>query len=135
MGFNPARHVAVVALANAATGDGIDDIGRHVLDPAQPVNLKIPSVHHQISLPATALSRFVGTYQASDGYKIPIERGAMGLLVGSGTSQFAIYPETPTRFFAKVADLQFDFDGAGSGAPAFMVLHQDGESFTFKRTP
>src|SRR3990167_1683301 len=32
MGFNPARGVAVVALADAASGGGLDDIGRRVLD-------------------------------------------------------------------------------------------------------
>ena len=50
MGFNPARHIAVVALANAATGIGIDDIGTHVIAPGQTVDMHIPKVRHQIAL-------------------------------------------------------------------------------------
>ena len=33
MGVSPARRLAVVALANAATGVGVDDIGERLLDP------------------------------------------------------------------------------------------------------
>jgi len=41
MGFNPARGVAVVALADAASGGGLDDIAWRVLDPLEAVDLKI----------------------------------------------------------------------------------------------
>lgn len=40
MGFNPARRIGVVAIADAASGAGLDDIARRVLDPQQDVDLK-----------------------------------------------------------------------------------------------
>ncbi|MDB5434044.1 MAG: hypothetical protein JWR47_301 [Phenylobacterium sp.] len=132
MGFNPARRIAVVVLANAATGEGIDDIGAHVIAPGQAVNLKIPKIRHQINLPAAAIDRFIGVYRYAPGDEFPVTRGAVGLLVGGGTSQFPIYPETPTHFFAKVADVRLDF-AAGPGPAASVVLHQDGNSFTYQR--
>jgi CubicO group peptidase (beta-lactamase class C family) len=134
MGFNPARRIAVVALANAATGVGVDDIGAHVIAPRQPVNMHIPKIHHQITLPGAALDRLLGVYRHAPGDEFPVTRGATGLLVGSGPSQFPIYPESPTRFFAKMADVQLEF-AAGSGPPLAVVLQQDGKSFIYKRVP
>jgi CubicO group peptidase (beta-lactamase class C family) len=134
MGFNPKRGIAVVALANAATGLGIDDIGARVIFPGQTVNLKIPKVHHAIGLPANALHRLTGTYRFAPGDEFPVTLGASGLLVGSGSSQFPIYPEAATRFFAKVTDIQLDF-APGSGPSASVVLRQNGKTFVYKRVP
>jgi hypothetical protein len=134
MGFNPASHVAVVALADAAGGEGLDDIARRVLDPAQPVNLKIPIVHHEIALPEAALDRVLGTYEFAPDDKISVARATTGLLISAGPSQLIIYPEAPDRFFARVADLQFDFTlPPGGGPPTALVLHQDGQAFTYRR--
>jgi CubicO group peptidase (beta-lactamase class C family) len=136
MGFNPARHIAVVALADAASGEGLDDIARRVLDPAQAVNLKIPAVHHEVQLPSKALDRLLGTYRYAPGDEFTVTRGITGLLLGAGPGQLIIYPEAPGRFFAKVADIQIDFDlSADGGPPKALVLHQDSETFTYKRIP
>ena len=48
MGFDPVARVAVVALTNAATDVGVDDIGWHVLDPSQP----FIKIHPRIAVPA-----------------------------------------------------------------------------------
>jgi len=135
MGFNPARGVAVVALANASSSEGLDDIGRHVLDPAYPVDRTIPPVHHQIRLSAAATDHFLGTYQYAPDDRFVVTRGVTGLIVGSSGGQFVIYPDAPTHFFAKVGDLQFDFAAAGSGPSPSVVLHQDGKSYIYKRVP
>jgi serine-type D-Ala-D-Ala carboxypeptidase/endopeptidase len=135
MGFNPARRIGVVALANAASGLGVDDIGAHVIATGRPVSLAIPVVHHEISLTPEALDRFVGVYRYAPGDELAVVRGSKGgLLVGSGPSQFPVYPEGPNRFFAKVADIQLDF-AAGSGPPPSLVFHQDGQSYVYKRVP
>lgn len=134
MGFNPDRRIAVVALANAASGVGIQDIGSHVISVGQDVDMTIPKVRHQILLSPEALTRLIGLYRFAPGDELPVTRGATGLLVGAGTSQFPIYPELPTRFFAKVADLEFDFS-AGPGPSAWVVLHQEGKRYTYRRVP
>jgi hypothetical protein len=106
-----------------------------VLDPALPVDGAIPTVHHEIRLSATATDRLLGTYQYAPDDKLVIERGLTGLIVGNSQGQFVIYPETPTRFFAKIGDLVFDFAPAASGPSPSVVLRQDGQSFTYKRAP
>ncbi len=136
MGFDPERHIAVVALADAASGEGLDDIARRILDPTQPVSLKIPAIHHEIQLPAAAFDRLAGTYEYAPGDRISLAHAATGLLVTIGAGQLIVYPEAPDRFFAKVADVQFDFSlPPDGGSPTSFVLHQDGQSFTYKRIP
>ena len=135
MGFNPRRGIAVAALINASSGEGVDDIGRHVLDPAQAADLKIPKAHHQITLPPTALDHFLGTYEYAPDDRIEITRGVTGLIAGSGPGQFVIYPEAPTRFFAKIADLEFDFGPLTPAPPPLLNLHQDGQVYTYRRVP
>ena len=76
----------------------------------------------------------MGVYRYAPGDELPIARGAVGLLVGRGPSQFPIYPETPTRFFAKVAEIELEF-AAGVGPPPTVTLRQDGKSFVYKRVP
>ena len=132
MGFSPARRLAVVALANAATGVGVDDIGQHLLNPHRTVDLQIPPRHTQIVLPPATLEALTGLYRLAPGDDFRVERGARGLLVGSGPGQFPIYPEAATYFFAKVNALEFDFSGVHD-ASGFVVLHQDGKMYKYIR--
>lgn len=134
MGFNPARGVAVVALADAASGGGLDDIALRVLDPAESVDLKIVPSQRTVELPPAAVDRALGTYRYAPDDEMTITRGVTGLIVTAGPSQVLIKPQSRTRFFAKgEGDLYFDFPGAASKPADRMVLHQDGKSFVYRR--
>lgn len=134
MGFNPARRVAVVALADAASGEGLDDIARRVLDPQQTVDLKVTPQRRAISLPAGALERVLGLYEYAPGDRIEITRGQTGLIVTAGPSQLLIAPQSPTRFFSRYGgDILFDFPGSGPGPAATLILRQGGERFVYRR--
>jgi CubicO group peptidase (beta-lactamase class C family) len=134
MGFNPARGVAVVALADAASGGGLDDIGWHVLDPLEPVDLKVVPRPRTIDLPPAAVDRVLGTYRYAPDDEMTITRGVTGLIVTAGPGQFLIQPQSRTRFFAKGGgDLYLDFPGSASKPADRMVLHQNGESFVYRR--
>lgn len=50
IGFDPNAGVGVVALANAQTGVGADDIGLHLLDEHISVDLHIPTPHKEIPI-------------------------------------------------------------------------------------
>jgi CubicO group peptidase (beta-lactamase class C family) len=134
MGFNPARGVAVVALADAASGGGLDDIAWRVLDPAEPVDIKIVPRPRTVELPPAALDRVLGTYRYAPDDEMTITRGVTGLIVTAGPSQFLIQPQSRTRFFAKGGgDLYLDFPGPASRPADRMMLHQSGKSFVYQR--
>lgn len=134
MGFNPERGVAVVALADASSGGGLDDIAWRVLDPAEPVDLKIVPRPRVVELPPAAIDRVLGTYRYAPDDEMTITRGVTGLIVTSGPGQFLIQPQSRTRFFAKAGpDLYLDFPGAASKPADRMVLHQDGKRFVYHR--
>ena len=135
MGFNPTRHVAVVALADTASGGGFDDIARRVLDPQQSVDLKIIPWREAIALPEAALNRVIGHYEAAPGDHIEISRGMTGLIVSASQGQLVIRPLSQTRYFAAGDDLLIDFKNAESGPASALVLHQDGKSYVYERVP
>ena len=134
MGFNPARGVAVVALADAASGGGLDDIAWRVLDPLEPVDLKVVPRPRTVELPPAAIDRVLGTYRYAPDDEMTITRGVTGLIVTAGPGQFLIQPQSRTRFFAKAGgDLSLDFPGPTSKPADRMVLHQSGKTFVYQR--
>jgi D-alanyl-D-alanine-carboxypeptidase/D-alanyl-D-alanine-endopeptidase len=56
IGFDPKKHTGVVVLANMSTNEGIDDIGRHLLDPSIEL-LQPPKVRKEISVDPAILDR------------------------------------------------------------------------------
>jgi CubicO group peptidase (beta-lactamase class C family) len=135
MGFNPARRVAVVALADAASTDGFDDIARRVLDPKQVVDLKVLPWREAITLPESAVNHVIGNYQYAPDDRFEVSRGSTGLIVTAGKAQFLIQPLSRSRYFAPGIDLLIDFKDAASGPASALVLHQSGKSYIYKRVP
>lgn len=134
MGFNPARRVAVVALADAASGQGLDDIGRRVLDAQQVVDTVVRPVPITIALPEEVLGRVMGRYQYAPDDLMEISRGATGLIVTAGTSQLVIQPQSATRYVSRMMPgVAFDFAGADIGLASALILHQDGQSYVYTR--
>jgi len=134
MGFNPARRVAIVALADASSGGGLDDIAWHVLDPEEPVDLKIAPRPRTVELPPAAIDRVLGTYRYAPDDEMTITRGVTGLIVTEGPGQYLIQPQSRTKFFAKGGgDLYLEFPGVASKPADRVVLHQNGKSFVYHR--
>ncbi|NJD31548.1 MAG: serine hydrolase [Gammaproteobacteria bacterium] len=134
MGFNPARGVAVVALADAASGGGLDDIARSILDPGEPIDRKVVPRPRLVTLPSWAIDRVLGTYQYAPDDEMTITRGATGLVVTAGMSQFLVKPTSRTRFVAPDAmDLYLEFPGPAAETAPLMVFHQDGKRWAYAR--
>jgi CubicO group peptidase (beta-lactamase class C family) len=134
MGFNPARNSAVVALADAANGRGLDDIARHCLDPAQEVDAVVVPAPDFVTLPEDVLSRALGRYEYAADDWFEISRGATGLIATMGPSQLVIRPVSPTRYESRMAPgLAFEFVGADAGPASGLILHQDGQDYLYRR--
>lgn len=134
MGFNPARGVAVVALADAASGGGLDDIGWRVLDPVEPVDLTVVPRPRKIELRPAAIERVLGTYRYTPDDEMTITRGVTGLIVTAGPSQFVIQAQSRTRFFERAGgDLYLDFPGPESKPADRVLLHMGGKTLVYQR--
>lgn len=129
MGYDPAAHVGVVALSNASTPAGADDIGHHLLDPAFPLQkFAPPKEHKQISLDAKILEGFTGQYQLAPNFVLTISRSEDHLYAqATGQGKFEIFPEGPHNFFAKVTELTIAFETVA------LILHQMGQETRAKR--
>lgn len=130
MALDPQARVAVVALTNGATNAGVDDIGRHVLDPR--VTLARP--HHWITVSANLLERYVGRYKFEDGNHLTVVRDGDQLVVQlTGQGPLPVLATGPREFFPEDIEAQFVFAESGSGPAPSLVLSQDGQSWKAER--
>ena len=130
MAFDPRARVAVVALTNAATNVGVDDIGRHVLDP----RTALIKLHTRIAVPADVLERYVGIYKFEDGVVMTVGLDEDHLVVqmtGQGPSH--IFASAPREFFPEDIEAQFIFAASGTAPAQSLVLNQDGQSYPAQR--
>jgi CubicO group peptidase (beta-lactamase class C family) len=133
VGYDPVTRVGIVALTNLSTTIGVDDIGRHLLDPstallpADSPLIRKPQERTEISLDTELLQTYVGRYEFGPGMLMTITRGGnqlFGQLTGQGS--IPIYPESETEFFVRVVDAQITFRTDTQGRVNALVLHQLG---------
>lgn len=131
MGYDPKARVGVVALTNVSTPQGVDDIGRHLLNASYPL-LKIdtPVEHQQITLDTKTYDHYVGQYQLGPNAIMTMSReGGRFYSQLSNQPKVEIFPESETKFFLKVVDAQLTFTADASQ----MTLHQNGRDVVAKR--
>ena len=130
MGYNPRTRVGVVALSNAGTQGGVDDIGRHLLDASLPLTQSTappPVTRTQITLDPAVFDRYVGRYQLAPAAFITISRDGQRFIGQlTGQPQFEMFAESDRKFFLKVVDAQFSFESDGQNKATAVVLHQLG---------
>jgi CubicO group peptidase (beta-lactamase class C family) len=126
MGFDPQARVAVVALTNAATNVGVDDIGWHLLDPRVP----IVRAHPRVAVPAEVLQRYVGRYLFEDGVYMTVVREDDHLVVQmTGQGPSPVFAGGLREFLPEDIEAQFVFAESGTGPAQSLVLNQDGQSY------
>jgi CubicO group peptidase (beta-lactamase class C family) len=126
IGFDRAHKRGVVALANAQTATGADDIGLNLLDPTIPVDTHIPRPHKEIALEPAVLDRYVGRYRFSETDLVSITRQGDHLFCQVGNDNLQLFAESERDFFLKVADIQMTFDTLVAGRATKLVWHQGG---------
>ena len=126
IGFDPRARTAVVALSNAGTPAGVDDIGRHLLDRQIPLRAQ-PKARTAIAVDAAILEGYVGRYQLAPSAFLTISRKESGLFAQlTGQPEAEIFAETQRDFFYKVVDAQLTFEVGADGRATAIVLHQAG---------
>ena len=133
MGFDPKSRVGVAVLSNAETPEGVDDIGRHLLDAKVPL-MQPPKEHKEVSVDPKILGGYVGKYQLAPTFVLAITREGDQLFAqATGQPKFQIFPESQHDFFLKVVDAQITFETDGNGRATSLTLHQNGANMPGKR--
>lgn len=73
VGFDPLARIGVVALSNAQTAVGVDDIGRHLLDPSVALTPP-PQQHKEVKVDPKLFDAYVGSYQLIPAFILTITR-------------------------------------------------------------
>lgn len=135
LGLVPSRKIAVVVMTNSG-GEGADDIGMHLLDPALPLAPKPTVSKRRTSIPVSrdVLARYVGVYELAPNFSLDVALDKDALTVHpTGQSTLRLWPESPTDFFLKEVDAQVTFVRDADGNATSLVLHQNGRDMPGKK--
>jgi serine-type D-Ala-D-Ala carboxypeptidase/endopeptidase len=137
IGYDPKNSVGVVVLSNTSTNSGVDDIGRHLLDPDLPL-LQPAKERKEVTVDPKLFDRYVGRYELAATFILTVTRDASHLYVqATGQPKFEVFPESDHDFFYKVVDAQITFvseaNGRAAGHATSLTLHQNGRDVPGKR--
>jgi serine-type D-Ala-D-Ala carboxypeptidase/endopeptidase len=133
IGYSPRTGVGVVALSNASTESGTDDIGLHLLDARFPLQVPEGSARES-TVSAKVLDGYVGHYEMAPTVVFSVTREGDQLFVQiTGQPRSAVYSKTEKDFFYKIVDAQISFQTDAQGQTIGLVLHQNGRDQTAKR--
>jgi D-alanyl-D-alanine-carboxypeptidase/D-alanyl-D-alanine-endopeptidase len=133
IGYSPRTGVGIVALSNASTNAGADDIGLHLLDARFPLDVPEGSAR-ETTLSAKVLDGYVGHYEMTPTSIFAVTREGDQLFAQlTGQPRSAVYSKAEKEFFYKVVDAQISFHADAQGQATELVLHQNGRDQTAKR--
>jgi len=126
IGYSPKTRVGIVALSNTSTGEGVDDIGLHLLDARFPLSVPEGSPS-ELSLDTKVLDRYVGSYELFANFILTVTReGSQLFMQGTNQPRGAVYPKSNVEFFSKIVDAQITFETATQEQATALLLHQGG---------
>jgi D-alanyl-D-alanine-carboxypeptidase/D-alanyl-D-alanine-endopeptidase len=129
-GFSTRLKSGAVVLSN--TSNSVNDIGRHLTNPAYRISQYPPEV---IVDPAV-LATYQGVYQMTPKFALAIRAEADRLFVrGSGQPEFELFAEGENRFFMRRVDAQGMFLRNKDGVVDRLLWHQSGRYTYCPRVP
>ena len=133
IGYSPRTGVGIVALSNASTAAGTDDIGLHLLDARFP--LEVPEGSPRESTVGGKVSEgYLGRYKLGPTSVVTITQDGDQLYAElTGQPRAAIYAKDERQFFYKIVDAQIIFQVDAQGHATSLVLHQSGRDRTANR--
>ncbi len=127
VGFDPKQRLGVVVLSNTMNAEGIDDIGRHLLNESLPL-WQAPKLAKEMTVDPNVLDRYVGIYELAPSFALTITReGSRLFSQATGQPRVELFAENETKFFLKVVDAQITFQPGAGGRATGLILHQGGD--------
>lgn len=134
LAFDPAHRVAVVVLANTATG-AVDDLGRRVLALLRGSEPVPPEVPRAVAVAPAILDRYVGRYRLLPQFELTVTRdGARLYAQATNQPRFRVFPRGEREFAWRVVEARLEFEASDGPCPA-LVLHQNGMRIRGERLP
>lgn len=132
--FDPARHVAIIVLANSA--NAIDDIGRHLMNPQAPLVMPILPPRVALTLSSAALDRLVGEYQLTPALVLTVTRDGDALFAQApGQARFPLTATASNRFVFPATGIEMVFDLGEAGPARQLTFRQGGGTISGPRRP
>ncbi len=138
-GFNtelaywPDGQLSVIVLGNL-NGGAPGEIANQLAAVIHGEKVTLPSERKEITLSKEALEAYVGTYELAPKVDLNITLEGDHLEVQlTGQPKFAMFAESPTSFFLKVVDAQFEFLKDPAGKATQVTLHQNGHDAVGRR--
>ncbi len=124
IGWDRKTGLGVVVLSNSA--HDIDDIGRHLINPAfELAKLEPPKERKEIALGTEIYESYVGEYEVAPTFVLTVTHEPEGLyLQATGQPKSRILAEAETEFFSEIVDAQISFRKDERGQVTHLVLHQ-----------
>ncbi|MFN8354888.1 MAG: serine hydrolase [Spirosomataceae bacterium] len=128
IGFSKKTNKGIIILTNALQSP--DDLGRYFFDPSA----KITPVKKSITVPASVLQNYVGTYQIAPGavFEVKLESGQLFVKL-TGQDFLEVYPESETKFFYREVEASISFFKNDQGQVNKMILYQNGREIPATR--
>lgn len=142
-GFNsllvhsPIDKLTVISLSNMnAIGYTAQDIAMKMVKLARNCEVILPDERKITQVSANILTKYVGIYKLNSSnisytvsikdYEITLENGSL-MACTPGQPKIQLFPESETKFFGKIPDVQIEFFINQQGKVTHLIQYQDGE--------
>jgi serine-type D-Ala-D-Ala carboxypeptidase/endopeptidase len=123
---------AVFVVANSSVR--VTDLALHLMD--QRHNFKPRDFPKPVKVAADVLKRYEGNYKLTDALNVTVRVVDNKITAqATGQGEFEIFPETETKFYARVAPIVMTFIDISEGKAGSFLFEQSGVKLTAKRIP
>ncbi len=129
----PGPNVTAIVLANNDTANA-GAVARDLLAIYYGQSYTIPAPHVVAKVDPGVFDAYAGTYQLGPNFIVTMTREGNSLMSqATGQGKFELFPESETKFFAKVTELSVEFVKGPDGKVTHFVLHQGGREQIAKK--
>jgi CubicO group peptidase (beta-lactamase class C family) len=87
-----------------------------------------PPIRTEVKVDPAMLARYVGTYQLAPNFSVTFTlEGDQLMTQATNQPKFPAYPESQTKFFLKIVDVEVEFFADDKGKVSYLILHQGGQ--------